>query len=210
MFTFFSLYIQFFGFKNPFVQRLLRELAADIDGATERSLLPSSFCNGASGSDVDNRSPEARSVPERPQITGKRSRKHVSGNGKSSSRTDIKRTRTEDLVSVAEASSSVKENKRHSNDGNPMPSSLNKEHVIPAVLPPLVHLASVHQGDSEVSANDRLPLDSAGFRNHLSKDSIPKESNGTGKCKSTLAAINMSLDERQPVSTSRLFCFGCF
>ncbi|KAL6192894.1 hypothetical protein ACLB2K_033980 [Fragaria x ananassa] len=189
--------VEFFGFKNRFVQRLLRELAA------EQSLLPSSSCNGASGPDVDNRSPEACSDLRGPQITGKRSRKRESGNAKSSTRTGIKKTRTEDLISVSEALSSVKGNKIHSNNGNPMPPSLNEEHVIPEVLPPLVHLVSVRQAENEISAKDCLPLDSAGFLNHLSKDNIPEESNGSRKCKSIPAAINMSVDKRKSVDWSQ-------
>ncbi|XP_061995172.1 uncharacterized protein LOC133713061 isoform X3 [Rosa rugosa] len=195
--------VEFFGFKNPFVQRLLRELATDVNGAAEQSLLPSSSCNGASRTDVDNRSPEAYSDLGRPQITGKRSRKRESGNAKSSSRTGINKTTTEDLVSISEASSPIKGSKRHCNNGNPMPSSLNEEHDIPAVLPPLVHLVPVHQEESEISAKDHLPLDSVGFFNHLSKDNIPEDSNGPGKCKATPAAINMSVDERKPVDRSQ-------
>ncbi|XP_050373317.1 uncharacterized protein LOC126790971 isoform X2 [Argentina anserina] len=189
--------VEFFGFKNLFVQRLLRELAADIDGAAERSLLASSFCNGASSTDVDNRSPEAGLDQGRPKITGKRTRKCESGNRKSSSRTGIKRTRTEDLVSVSKALNPVEENKRHSNSGKPMSSSLNEEHVIPAPLPPFVHLVSVQQEENEISAKDCLPLDSAGFLNHLCKDSIPKESDGLGTCKSTPEDINKSMCERK-------------
>ncbi|XP_024192657.1 uncharacterized protein LOC112196523 isoform X3 [Rosa chinensis] len=194
--------VEFFGFKNPFVQRLLRELAADVNGAAEQSLLPSSSSNGASRTDIDNRSPEAYSDLGRPQITGKRSRKRESGNAKSSSRTGINKTTTEDLVSISEALSPIKGSKRHCNNGNPMP-SLNEEHDIPAVLPPLVHLVPVHQEESEISAKDHLPLDSVGFFNHLSKDNIPEDSNGPGKCKATPAAINMSVDERKPVDRSQ-------
>ncbi|KAL8518470.1 hypothetical protein ACS0TY_009737 [Phlomoides rotata] len=35
--------IEFFGFRNTFVQRLLRELVANVGGATEQSSLPSNF-----------------------------------------------------------------------------------------------------------------------------------------------------------------------
>ncbi|GMJ09580.1 hypothetical protein HRI_004627200 [Hibiscus trionum] len=46
--------VEFFGFKNPFVQRLLQELVANVNGTAERSLLSSSFCNGTSRTENDN------------------------------------------------------------------------------------------------------------------------------------------------------------
>ncbi|XP_057777399.1 uncharacterized protein LOC130995918 isoform X2 [Salvia miltiorrhiza] len=39
--------VEFFGFKNTFVQRLLRELATNVGGPAERSLLMSNFSAGA-------------------------------------------------------------------------------------------------------------------------------------------------------------------
>lgn len=39
--------MQFFGFKNTFVQRLLRELVANVGGTAEQSMLPSNFSGGA-------------------------------------------------------------------------------------------------------------------------------------------------------------------
>ncbi|KAE8648790.1 hypothetical protein Csa_007889 [Cucumis sativus] len=41
---------EFFGFKNPFIQRLLRELVANVSGTAELGVLPSNICNKASGS----------------------------------------------------------------------------------------------------------------------------------------------------------------
>ncbi|XP_008446596.2 uncharacterized protein LOC103489281 isoform X1 [Cucumis melo] len=42
--------VEFFGFKNPFIQRLLRELVANVSGTAELGTLPSNLCNKASGS----------------------------------------------------------------------------------------------------------------------------------------------------------------
>lgn len=39
--------LQFFGFRNTFVQRLLRELVANVGGTTEQSSLPSNFSGEA-------------------------------------------------------------------------------------------------------------------------------------------------------------------
>lgn len=189
--------MQFFGFKNPFVQRLLREMAANVNGTAERSLLPLSFCNRASGTDVDNHSPEPCSFVATPRITGKRSRRRELVNSKSFSSASIKRSRPEYLASVAEAS---KGKKRYHNNGK---NAVNEEDDIckyPKVLPPV----PAHQEESEFSAKDSLPLDSAGVCNHLRKDAVQLDTRlfkGSGNFKSTGVASNLSANEDKPVST---------
>ncbi|PQP91673.1 uncharacterized protein Pyn_09746 [Prunus yedoensis var. nudiflora] len=198
--------VEFFGFKNPFVQRLLRELAANVNGTAERSLVPSSFCNGASRTDVDNRSPDACPYLAKPRITGKRSRRREIVNSKSFSWTSIKRTRPEDLTSFAEPSDSVEGNKRYHNNGNStLPSSLEEEYDIckySKASPPLVHLLPAHQEESDFSVKDSLPLDSVGFSNHPRMDAVDEEARlfvGSGNCKSTVVASNLSVDEEKPL-----------
>ncbi|XP_020416377.1 uncharacterized protein LOC18791472 isoform X3 [Prunus persica] len=198
--------VEFFGFKNPFVQRLLRELAANVNGTAERSLVPSSFCNGASRTDVDNRFPDARPYLAIPRITGKRSRRREIVNSKSFSWTSIKRTRPEDLTSFAEHSDSVKGSKRYHNNGNSkLSSSLEEEYDIckySKASPPLVHLVPAHQEASDFSVKDSLPLDSVGFSNHPRMDAVHEEARlfvGSGNCKSTVVASNLSVDEEQPL-----------
>ncbi|XP_022150653.1 uncharacterized protein LOC111018735 isoform X2 [Momordica charantia] len=77
--------VEFFGLKNPFIQRLLRELVANISGTAEVNLLPSNLCNNASGSaqtKVEHHSAdecekaELIPCPERSKIIRKRSRNH--------------------------------------------------------------------------------------------------------------------------------------
>lgn len=204
---------QFFGFKNPFVQRLLRELAANVNGTAERSLVPSSFCNGASRrTDVDNRFPDACPYLAIPRITGKRSRRREIVNSKSFSWTSIKRTRPEDLTSFAKPSDSVKGSKRYHNNGNStLSSSLEEEYDIckySKASPTLVHLVPAHQEESDFSVKDSLPLDSVGFSNHPRMDAVHEETRlfvGSGNCKSTVVASNLSVDEEKPVSTFPFF-----
>ncbi|XP_019422414.1 PREDICTED: uncharacterized protein LOC109332026 [Lupinus angustifolius] len=75
--------LEFFGFKNPFIQRLLRELVADINGIAERSLVSSNFGDGMSRAEHDNCAIDLGTHPdlllclERPHITGKRSRHEI-------------------------------------------------------------------------------------------------------------------------------------
>ncbi|XP_050129574.1 uncharacterized protein LOC126606259 isoform X1 [Malus sylvestris] len=190
--------VEFFGFKNPFVQRLLREMAANVNGTAERSLLPLSFCNRASGTDVDNHSPEPCSFMASPRITGKRSRRRELVNSKSFSSASIKRSRPEYLASVAEAS---KGKKRYHNNGK---NAVNEDDICKyqKVLPPL----PAHQEESEFSAKDSLPLDSAGVSNHLRKDADHEDTRlftSSGNCKSTGVASNLSANEDKPLDRSQ-------
>ncbi|XP_068326514.1 uncharacterized protein [Pyrus communis] len=190
--------VEFFGFKNPFVQRLLREMAANVNGTAERSLLPLSFCNRASGTDVDNHSPEPCSFVATPRITGKRSRRRELVNSNSFSSASIRRSRPEYLASVAEAS---KGKKRYHNNGK---NAVNEDDICkyPKVLPPL----PAHQEESEFSAKDILPLDFAGVSNHLRKDAVHKDTRlftSSGNCKSTGLACNLSANEDKPLDRSQ-------
>ncbi|XP_073219859.1 uncharacterized protein [Cicer arietinum] len=71
---------ELFGFKNQFIQRLLRELVADINGIEERSLVSSNFCNVVSKAEHDDgchivgTSPDLLISLGRSHVTGKRSR----------------------------------------------------------------------------------------------------------------------------------------
>ncbi|KAJ6899727.1 hypothetical protein NC652_026008 [Populus alba x Populus x berolinensis] len=70
--------IQVFGFKNPFVQRLIRELVAIINEIAEQNPLSPSFHDGASRTEQNNRSPDASTHPDllpylpRSRVKGKR------------------------------------------------------------------------------------------------------------------------------------------
>nr|DAD35093.1 TPA_asm: hypothetical protein HUJ06_005733 [Nelumbo nucifera] len=73
--------VELFGFRNPFVQRLLRELVADVNGMAEPSLFSPNFCNGATALVCETRSPNSCTYPDllpyfdEPQTTEERSRK---------------------------------------------------------------------------------------------------------------------------------------
>ncbi|KAG8661629.1 hypothetical protein MANES_01G026200v8 [Manihot esculenta] len=94
--------IEFFGFRNPFVQRLLRELVANVNGIAEHSLLSSSFCNGASSMDDNNQYQDALVCSEilphlaRPQVKGKRNKRCEIVNPKSLNVDGSKRLRAGD------------------------------------------------------------------------------------------------------------------
>ncbi|RVX02616.1 hypothetical protein CK203_016550 [Vitis vinifera] len=121
----FNVVTQFFGFRNPFVQRLLRELVANVNGTAEQTLLSASFCNRASGAENDTRLPDSCTYPdllpylEKPQTTGKRSRKQKNINMKSISGSAHKRLRPRELTDNSVASSSRQRN-RNAKDGLPL------------------------------------------------------------------------------------------
>lgn len=74
--------MQFFGFKNASVQRLLRELVADVNGTAEQSLLSLNYCNGASVIAQEGECTGLHSYSDlsellpKPLSIGKRSRRH--------------------------------------------------------------------------------------------------------------------------------------
>ncbi|KAL6983308.1 hypothetical protein U1Q18_016697 [Sarracenia purpurea var. burkii] len=94
--------MQFFGFKNPFVQRLLRELVANVGGIAERSLLSSTSLNGDLETEHHSQCKESGNNPDllscfaRPQIKGKRNRKEKTLNSNLVSGACLKKLRPKD------------------------------------------------------------------------------------------------------------------
>ncbi|XP_038997347.1 uncharacterized protein LOC120122221 [Hibiscus syriacus] len=155
--------VEFFGFKNPFVQRLLRELVANVNGTAERSLLSSSSCNDASKMENDNGSSTICTAPEllpylaRPQIRKKRSTRCGITKSKLADSPGLKRPRSMDLIYVTEGSNLVKRNQ------------VKDEHEFPAT-----HFASKDENDKIIEASG-LRSKSVGkdVKNSPAKDSFP-------------------------------------
>lgn len=151
--------VEFFGFKNSFVQRLLRELVADINGAAERNLLSSSFCNGASSSKHDNQNSGACAYPDfqpylqRAPVTKKRSRKNEVTNRKPVGRSGFKKPRPANEMNHKRECSA--------------PPSISK-------VQPSVHLNSKtnKERDGNFSAKDGFPSESIDFSVHLAEGSV--------------------------------------
>ncbi|XP_027346611.1 uncharacterized protein LOC113858262 [Abrus precatorius] len=72
--------LELFGFRNPFIQRLLRELVADINGIAEQRLVSPNICDTVSRPDHDDYFPNVSAYPDlllclgKPCVTRKRSR----------------------------------------------------------------------------------------------------------------------------------------
>ncbi|KAL2344234.1 hypothetical protein Fmac_005519 [Flemingia macrophylla] len=72
--------LELFGFKNQFIQRLLRELVTDITGVAEQSLVSPNNFDGVTKTNYDESCPNVGAYPdlllclETPRVTGKRSK----------------------------------------------------------------------------------------------------------------------------------------
>ncbi|GMY25815.1 hypothetical protein FCV25MIE_21057 [Fagus crenata] len=203
--------VEFFGFKNLLVQRLLRELVANVNGTAERSFFSSSFRNEASRTEHDSPRPEACTFPNllpylaRPQNTGKRSRKREVISTKSVNGARLKRTRPQDLVHNADASRLIQENERNDNHECSMPAPASEEEYDickhPGALPASVHLISgTGEEKSHLSVKDAMPLNSVDFSDHLREEAVPdqeeRELDGYENCISAEAANNLPAEEK--------------
>ncbi|XP_024018311.1 uncharacterized protein LOC21409112 [Morus notabilis] len=163
--------VEFFGFKNSFVQRLLREIVANVSGTIEKNLLSSSFCKEGPKADHISSHPDAQAhhdlLPlDRSQIIGKRSRRLKIVNTKSSNNANLKRSRSQALANVAEASNRIEENQRIIATGSPLPSFKGKcdDNEQPTIVPRSV---------SHISESD-LPLNLVDISNNL-RNIVPSE-----------------------------------
>lgn len=108
--------MQLFGFRNPFVQRLLRELVANGHGVAERSSVVATFCDRGLKLEHE-RVEEPHACPdllpflEKQQITRKRSIKYKNSSENLVNGAGIKRTCSQNSVSSAKCNSSYLEEK---------------------------------------------------------------------------------------------------
>ncbi|KAL5759341.1 hypothetical protein ACOSQ2_018179 [Xanthoceras sorbifolium] len=199
--------VEFFGFKNSFVQRLLRELVANVNGAAEKSLLSSSFCNEASSTKDDNQHPDTctyldlQTQWEKPKITKKRSRKSEITNTKPVDRNGPKKPRSQGLPCNAEASNSLPENQRNHKHISSMPPSATEQE----------NNFHEHQGVSQASVCLNFKTVEVKDANSLAKDGFPvefarEESKfaGSENCKS-IKMVNNIAEEGKPSDRSKNF-----
>ncbi|KAJ4961074.1 hypothetical protein NE237_020984 [Protea cynaroides] len=161
--------VELFGFKNPFVQRLLREIVANINGVAEQSFLSSSFFNGASALEHETRFPDSRSCPdllsclEKPHITGKRSRKHKMTTI-NASESSLKRLRPEHLSNGPAVATTIQEIHRVHHDEKCTCTSDGDQEIFinQATLPVSVDVpTTTERGKGPASVKDVSPLESA-------------------------------------------------
>lgn len=209
----FALCVQFFGFKNPFVQRLLREMMANVSGTAEQNLLSSTFCKGAPKVDHNSYRPaQCKDQDLLPylassHVTGKRSRRREITSTKSSSKANLKRSRPQDPTYVAETLDPEGEIHGIRDNGNPL-TSLNEEFANskqPPVSPPYMNTIPVQEEKSHISEND-LPSNSADISNRI-RSIVPAEETiiliGSRNCTSNNLTGTFP-DNEKPVSMLHL------
>ncbi|EEF50725.1 conserved hypothetical protein [Ricinus communis] len=193
--------IEFFGFRNPLVQRLLRELVANVNGIAEQSLLASIFCNGASNIEPSNQyqdpstSSDLLSHLARSHVTGKRSKRCELINPKPS--------RIDGLKRLCAGDSSHGSHKQRTS----LPSStfsFNEMHdscmLLGAVPAGLQLNSATGKENAQSSAKDDLLLEFVHYPNHLMEKAVSsyEESKlaGSENNESNTAVSNSCLEEK--------------
>ncbi|KAK3039815.1 hypothetical protein RJ639_027128 [Escallonia herrerae] len=179
--------VEFFGFKNPFVQRLLRELVANVSGTAESSLLSSDLCNEASGTKQHTQSMEscrefstdADLLPQlgKPHFTGKRTRTNRITEMKSKSEASIKKLRSRDWKENADSSNRRKRSQMGQNSRNSLTSSFSNEkhdsRNSSGFLPATPNLETLIEEEKKLfSAKDGPPAISFDFSEHLKEECL--------------------------------------
>nr|GMD16857.1 hypothetical protein DM860_008285 [Ipomoea batatas] len=129
--------VEVFGFKNPFVQRLLRELVSDINEAAEKLSPRSNFSNSValqtnnqSQCIVSSADPNLLLHLKKPQTTGKRSRREKIMSVNSYRNTGLKKHRHQDKNDNLDASHSTGKRHEPRNSLKVLPGSVGLESVV--------------------------------------------------------------------------------
>ncbi|XVE91644.1 hypothetical protein REPUB_Repub01dG0027700 [Reevesia pubescens] len=197
--------VEFFGFKNPFIQRLLRELVANVNGTAERSLLSSGFCNGASRMEHDNRSSTICTAPDLlPYLAGSQIRKKRSSRCeimqcKSVKGPGLKRARSRDLTHDAKHSHLVQGNQAKPMHGFPKTQSASKDENDKLPGASAVCSKSVGEDDNYSSAKDGFPMKSVDFSDHDGGKEAKSKfvSSQNAKCTRVADSTSKELDRSQ-------------
>ncbi|KAL3511024.1 hypothetical protein ACH5RR_030425 [Cinchona calisaya] len=174
--------IEFFGFKNAFVQRLLRELVANVGGTAEQNLLLSGFCNEASETRVPIQLTEFSldndMLPDlaKPRVTGKRSRKEKIIKLVSKSETDLKRVRTQNRDHDADPSSCGMMSQADNNDRFSSIIPTSQEENEGSLLRSTKLESMIEEEELLASVRDHLPSNSFDASDHFTvDDDFPQE-----------------------------------
>lgn len=178
LFSLFFHCIQLFGFKNQFIQRLLRELVSDINGIVERSLVSSNFCNEVSKTQHDDCHPNvgtsSESLPlKRPGVTRKRTRCELK-NKESNARS---RPQSLELAcnkaSDAKNETTVGQGSTTSNNGSEDKDATYNQIDVSASLP---IMSSVGKITNCISSQNGLLLNPIDISEHKKGGAVPSES----------------------------------
>ncbi|RZC61016.1 hypothetical protein C5167_022772 [Papaver somniferum] len=166
--------VELFGFRNPLVQRLLRELITNVSGKAQQSILSSNFSNGDGRVEPETRSPDSILYPDlspslgNPENMRKRTRKHNLKTLNSASGASLKRLQTQVSFDNAEisfttggngsshnerrclSSSTLKENCRVNKDTGASPLSIDRLTLVDKGTDPIpIKDCSLHQSPED-------------------------------------------------------------
>ncbi|KAL0396900.1 UNVERIFIED_CONTAM: hypothetical protein Scaly_0138400 [Sesamum calycinum] len=206
--------VEFFGFKNTFVQRLMRELVANVGGTAEQSSLPSNFSSGAcegihqlpckaSGPD-----PDLLKYLARPRITGKRSRKDQVVNSKRLNGTHFEHHQQENCTTDASASNSNQGDQSNCGSSDPSSSAAASEvsrfRYGPEVLGP-EHSAAMTENGNNLPVAERGFQDSLVMADHLKVggDIFQEEREPTSSINDVGLDVYNLLQNQEPSDKSR-------
>ncbi|CAI9096435.1 OLC1v1032586C2 [Oldenlandia corymbosa var. corymbosa] len=177
--------MEFFGFKNAFVQRLLRELVANVGANTANSMLQYDVCKDSS------HAKDSIKPTEIPQVRGRRSRKQIVTNSTSVGMKDLKRNSLLNGEIDTDASSCKKRCQAKDNDKcSTFFPAQNKDNELTSserdVVKPAKSETMIDEQERKVSDRDGLQSKSFYAPDHLKNDDcFPEEKSPLSCGKST-------------------------
>lgn len=176
VFLVFACDTQFFGFKNPYVQRLLRELVANVNGTAEPSLLSTRIRDGVSGTKHNTECVESCTSDLLPclrkPVVAVKSRKHKISKVKLVSEANVRRLRPQNQKQKSDASSSIQRIQRDHNGGSFSTSSASEEGYNPVLSASVKLVTAVKEKNNSSMAEDGFCLDSSGSSEHLREEGL--------------------------------------
>ncbi|KAF5205177.1 Dna binding protein [Thalictrum thalictroides] len=170
--------VEFFGFRNALVQRLLRDLVSNVDGTAERNLSSTGFCNEAHRVEPDTQSSDScKRLDLLPNLINsqnirKRSRKAKIATIDTATGPELSRLQEQDVSDSLQYSITEKDNQKHHN-GERGFTVLNedcKRENSPKSFSAAVENELLERGNNSVLVKDDSASDSWRIANPLKMD----------------------------------------
>ncbi|KAK4430102.1 hypothetical protein Salat_1310900 [Sesamum alatum] len=205
--------VEFFGFKNTFVQRLMRELVANVGGTAEQSLLPSNFSSGACESihqlqcKASGPDPDLLKYLARPHVTGKRTKRDQVVNSKRLNGTNFKHHQQENCTTNASVSKSNQGDQSNCGSSDPSSSAAASEVSRSRYGPEVLgqeHSAAITENGNNLPVAERGFQDSLDMLDHLKVgDIFQEEKELTSSMNNFGLDVDNLLQNQEPSDKSR-------
>ncbi|PIA57660.1 hypothetical protein AQUCO_00600414v1 [Aquilegia coerulea] len=212
--------VEFFGFRNALVQRLLRDLVSNVDGRADRNLSSSGFCNEARMLEPDTQSPESckrldlLSNVIKSQNIRKRSRKDKIAAIDTASGPELRRLQAQDVSDNLEYSITEKDNQSHHN-GERCFTILNEDCKVensPKSFSADVENELLERGNNSPLVNNDSALDPWKIADPIEMDAdlLPKHQFiGSGDSRFISSILNLSKQEEHIDTSVDAYTQGC-